>query len=456
MADPPLRVLIIGAGIGGLTLGHALAAACGIDVHIYERNRDAADWLDGYRININPHGARALHRCLPPALWEAFVTTSTAPPGGITFRTEQLQELFTITRDDMTGGSAAPADGQFGVSRIVLRNLLLAGLDNRIRFGAEFERYSVAADNTVTAHFADGSTATGDVLIGADGANSRVRQQYLPHAERTLSDAGGLAARLPLGDGTRSWLPSFLADGMTMVMPKTGSWSMFTSAFPGRDALTSAIAGGVGLTGLGLDPDLLLDTIDDYLLCSLITDHRCLPGNVVDLDGPTLQKLALDMVRDWNPTLRRMFAECDPATIVGMRFRQSTLIDPWPSTTVTVLGDAIHNMTPVGGLGANSALRDAAALAEQLLAVRDGAPLVAAIAAYERQMRGWGYAAVHESGMNAQRAITSNRVARRAGRAYFRTRRTLRNLSRNLSRRTGPTPQTPAVAASPELPARGL
>src|SRR3954447_13454219 len=446
MADAPLRVLIVGAGIGGLTLGQALVAAGGIDVHICERNRDAADWLAGYRININPAGSRALHRCLPPALWEAFVATSTAPPGGITFRTEQLQELFTITRDDMTGGSSAPADGQFGVSRVVLRNLLLAGLDDHIRFGAEFERYSIAADSTVTAHFADGSTVTADVLIGADGANSRVRSQYLPHAERVLSNAGGLAARLPLNDDTRSWLPSFLADGMTMVMPKSGSWSMFSSAFAGRDALNSAIAGGTGLSGLGLDPEQLLDGIDDYVLCSLIVDHRSLPGNVTDLDGPTLQELAIDMVRDWDPRLRRMVAGCDPATIVGMRFRQSTPVDPWPSTTVTVLGDAIHNMTPVGGLGANSALRDAAALAEQLLAVRDGAALVPAIATYETRMRDWGYAAVRESGENAQRAIAANPVARRAGRAYFRTRRVLRNLRH----RTEPEPQ-PRVAASTEV-----
>jgi 2-polyprenyl-6-methoxyphenol hydroxylase-like FAD-dependent oxidoreductase len=445
MADTPLRVLIIGAGIGGLALGQALVAAGGIDVHICERNHDPAEWLDGYRININPHGARALHRCLPPALWETFVATSTTSPRGITFRTERLQELFTITRHDLTGGSPDPADGQYGVSRIVLRNLLLAGLDNVIRFGAEFERYSLAADGTVTAHFADASTAVGDVLIGADGANSRVRTQYLPHAARILCDAGGLAARLPLNPDTRRWLPAFLADGMTMVMPKSGRWSMFTSAFPGRNALTAAIADGVGLTGLGLDPARLLDTLDDYVLCTLIADHRCLPDNVVDLDGPRLHQLALDMVRDWDPTLRRMFADCDPASLIGMRFRQSTPIDPWPATTVTLLGDAIHNMTPVGGLGANSALRDAAALAQQLTAVRDGAPLVPAIAAYDSQMRAWGYAAVHQSSQNAQRAITTNPLARRAARAYLRTRRLLRNLGR-----TEPTPP-PAVAASAEI-----
>ena len=424
MADPPLRVLIIGAGIGGLTLGHALAAADGVDVQICERSRVAADWLDGYRININPHGSRALHQCLPPALWEAFVATSTTPPGGITFRTERLRELFTITRDDMTGGSSDPADGQYGVSRTVLRSLLLAGLEDHIRFGAEFERYSVAPDRTVTAHFTDSSTTTADVLVGADGANSRVRGQYLPHAERTLSDAAGIAARLPLDDNTRHWLPPFLANGMTLVMPKPGSWSMFTSAFTGREALTSAIAGGVAVGGLDLA------TVDDYVLLSLIADHRRLPANIVEVDGPTLQKTALDMVDGWNPVLRRMVAECDPATIAGMRFRQSTVVDPWPSSTVTVLGDAIHNMTPVGGLGANSALRDAAALARHLIATRDGVPLLNAIAAYERQMRDWGYAAVRESGRNAERAIASNPFARRAGRTYFRARRVLHTLDR--------------------------
>jgi LmbE family N-acetylglucosaminyl deacetylase len=57
-------------------------------------------------------------------------------------------------------------------------------------------------------------------------------------------------------------------------------------------------------------------------------------------------------------------------------------------------------------------------------------PLVDALAAYETQMRDWGYAAVRESDRNAERAVASNPFARRAGRTYFRTRRALRNLNR--------------------------
>ncbi len=425
MTSSAPRVIVVGAGIGGLALAHALVRA-GIDVEVHERNRTADEWLHGYRININPDGARGLHECLPPPLWQAFVATSATPPGGITFRTEALRELFTLTRADMVGGSDRLEDGHYGVSRAVLRRLLLAGLDDVVRFGAEFERYTVEADGQVSAHFADGSVATGDVLVGADGANSRVRAQLLPHAHRVPTGAAAIAGRLPLTAATRAWLPDFLADGMALVMPGSGRWTVFTSAFPGRDTMTTAVADGLDLAGLGIDRAALLDDIEDYVLCALIADSRALPANVDDIDGATLAGIAAGMVCDWHPALRRMFAECDPATVAPLSLRQSVTVDPWPTSAVTVLGDAVHNMSPVGGLGANTALRDAAELAQRLVAVRDGAALVPSIAAYEQRMREWGYAAVREAADNTRRATTSNRLSRQLGRTYFRARRVLR------------------------------
>jgi 2-polyprenyl-6-methoxyphenol hydroxylase-like FAD-dependent oxidoreductase len=65
---------------------------------------------------------------------------------------------------------------------------------------------------------------------------------------------------------------------------------------------------------------------------------------------------------------------------------------------VTLLGDAIHTMTPGRGVGANTALRDAVLLTRHLAAVRDGRrELVAAIGAYEAKMRRYGYEAVLKS-----------------------------------------------------------
>jgi 2-polyprenyl-6-methoxyphenol hydroxylase-like FAD-dependent oxidoreductase len=437
------RVVVIGAGIGGLALAHALVRA-GIDVQVHERNRSPEEWLHGYRININPDGARSLHACLPPPLWQAFVATSATPPGGITFRTETLRELFTLTRTDLIGGSDRPEDGQYGVSRVVLRRLLLAGLDDVVRFGAEFEQYTVEADGQVTAHFSDGSVATGDVLVGADGANSRVRAQLLPHAHRVDTGATSIAGRLPLTAATRAWLPDHMADGMVLVMPGGGRWTVFTSAFPGRDTMASAVDAGLDLTALGIDRDALLDTVDDDVLCALLADSRSLPANVDDIDGATLAGIAAGMVCDWHPALRRMFAECDPATVRSLRLRQSVPVDPWPPSAVTVLGDAVHAMSPVGGLGANTALRDAAELAGQLVAARDGAALVPSIAAYEQRMREWGNAALREAGGNTRRATTSSRIGRQLGRTYFRARRVLR----------GGSARRPAAAAAPAAATR--
>lgn len=62
----------------------------------------------------------------------------------------------------------------------------------------------------------------------------------------------------------------------------------------------------------------------------------------------------------------------------------------WTPSPVTLLGDAIHTMTPGRGIGANTALRDAALLCRTLTAVRDGQqPLLQAIGEYEAHMRAY-------------------------------------------------------------------
>ncbi len=81
---------------------------------------------------------------------------------------------------------------------------------------------------------------------------------------------------------------------------------------------------------------------------------------------------------------------------------------------VTLLGDAIHNMTPMGGIGANTALRDADLLRRTLTAVRDGATQIPAVHDYEQQMLNYGFAAVKLSLRNARGAASTNPLARAA------------------------------------------
>jgi 2-polyprenyl-6-methoxyphenol hydroxylase-like FAD-dependent oxidoreductase len=77
--------------------------------------------------------------------------------------------------------------------------------------------------------------------------------------------------------------------------------------------------------------------------------------------------------------------------------RRAVPIEPWPSLTITLLGDAIHVM-PANGSGANSALRDASQLARSLIAVAtQGTPLRQALHAYEGEMLRAGFGVVWPS-----------------------------------------------------------
>ena len=88
----------------------------------------------------------------------------------------------------------------------------------------------------------------------------------------------------------------------------------------------------------------------------------------------------------------------DAGQTFAIRVRAAPAAPPWPPSRVTVLGDAIHAMSPGRGSGANTALQDAALLSRMLTtAAAEGGDVVAAIGEYERQMREYGYAAIAAS-----------------------------------------------------------
>jgi salicylate hydroxylase len=86
-----------------------------------------------------------------------------------------------------------------------------------------------------------------------------------------------------------------------------------------------------------------------------------------------------------SPALPHLVAGSDPDTVNLVRVGSAAPVELWPTGPVTLLGDAIHNMTPMAGLGANTALRDADLLRRQPAAVHRGAvALPDAVHAYER------------------------------------------------------------------------
>jgi len=116
------------------------------------------------------------------------------------------------------------------------------------------------------------------------------------------------------------------------------------------------------------------------------------------MDGTGLHQLVLKQIHTWHPNLRALIAASDPAEIFPIAVRVSAPCDPWQSAPVTLLGDAIHAMSPAGGSGANMALRDAQLLCETLSTIAHGErPLLPALHEYEAQMLKDGFEAVRFS-----------------------------------------------------------
>lgn len=431
--NKPLHVIIAGGGIGGLALAQGLRKA-GVSVAVYERDRHRTDRVQGFRIHINPHGSYALHDCLPPELFDAFVASGGKGGNEFGFITEQMKQLLDLDEEITTGGLRDPKDSHYGISRITLRQILLAGLDDIVHYDKMFERYEREADGQVTAHFADGTSATGDVLVAADGGTSRVRQQYLPHAERVETGIVTIAGKFALTDEGRARLaPRFVAGPLSVMPPKGCGMFIAPHEFSRPTGeLPTGIGGNDAVAEL--HPGALFDNTQPYVFWAFAAKRESYPGRELEsLTGGELQQLALTMMDGWAPQLRRLVSESDADTVILIPIRTSVPVQPWQTTNITLLGDAIHSMTPFRGIGANTALRDAQLLCRKLIAAERGErPLLDGIHEYEAEMIDYGFAAVKASLKTAQMAVGDSRAARIMAKTVFRTFNALPALKRKV------------------------
>jgi 2-polyprenyl-6-methoxyphenol hydroxylase-like FAD-dependent oxidoreductase len=399
MSTTRLKVVVIGAGTGGLCLAHGLRRA-GMDVTVHERDGTPTGGLLGYRVGISPNGARALKACLDPALFDTFVATTAAPYTNLTMYTERFRELVSLSYDDLPRAGDGVEDRDHNVSRTTLRQVLLTGLDDVVVFGRTFTHYTQHADGTVTAHFADGAAVPADLLVGADGAGSPVRRQYLPHAGHTETGLVAIGGKVALtGRGDADLLPPQALHGLSMLFDRRGQLGIVHAMrMPWEDGAPRAGLDPTRAALIAAWPGLRHDTTTDHLSWGLSTSHSLAPAGLLDRDGPDLLDAALALTTDWDPRWRALVAASDPSASLALRVRTSDPVPPWRPGNVTLVGDAVHTMTPGRGAGANTALRDARELRDRLVGVRDGRlTLVEAVGSYEELMRRYAALAVRES-----------------------------------------------------------
>jgi 2-polyprenyl-6-methoxyphenol hydroxylase-like FAD-dependent oxidoreductase len=337
-----------------------------------------------------------LHALLPPDLYDTFVATCARAPRWFNMITEQLQEVLALE----IPAQHDPVESEKSVSRMTLRQILMTDLQDVIMFGKEFTGFAQHPDGTVTAHFADGSSATGDLLAGADGAGSRVRKQYLPQAQQEDTGIIAIAGKLPITEESAALLPPRVFQGISIVQAPKGYFCIL-HVMEFKWDRSGKIKNGIGDTDAELIkvwPGLQFDNSRDYINWGFSAAADKFPADVMERPGDDLARLVGEMTPDWHHNLRRLFELTDSSTCFPINIKTSVPLDPWPASNVTLIGDAVHTMTPGRGVGANTALRDAVLLCGRIIDVADGRlDLVAAVGRYEAKMIKYGFDAVLKS-----------------------------------------------------------
>jgi 2-polyprenyl-6-methoxyphenol hydroxylase-like FAD-dependent oxidoreductase len=418
----PLHVIIIGGGIGGLALAQGLQKS-GVSVAVYERDRTPIDRVQGYRVHINPTGSRALYECLPPDLFDAFARTCGKPSQGIRFITEQGNVLLSL--DGMDAVKQFRGDGvaqHRSVSRITLRRVLLSGLGDIMHFGKTFAHYEEVPDGVI-AYFEDGTTAEGDILIAADGGGSRVRRQFLPQAQRIDTGILGIAGKVFLDvESRRRIAPEFLKS-LTLVSGKGGC--AFFVALQDIDNVAASDIKGIGGNVEPASAGSHFDNAKSYLMWAFGAKREKFGlGQDAETTPPEILRAAVLRAmkqREWDERFETLVRMADTDTINALPIRTSVPVAQWGTRRVTLLGDAIHSMTPYRGIGANVALKDAMRLCRALTAADRGErPVLEAIHDYETAMVDYGFRAVRTSLRAMNQAIIDSPVKSAVSRTALR------------------------------------
>ena len=342
-----MEILIVGAGIGGLTLALALQRR-GIACRLFEASPEIKPV--GVGINLLPHATRELGELgLEQALARVAVTTREA-----CFYNRFGQLIY---REPL--GRAAGYDWpQFSVHRGDLQGVLLDAVRERLggdalRLGKKCAAFEQDASG-VALRFDDGTSAHGAAAVGCDGIHSVLRAQLHP------GEGGPVYSGVNMWRGVTRWKPILSGASMTRAgWLATGKMVIY----PIRNDID-----GEGRQLLNWVAEI---ETPDYKRWDW---NR--PAQVGDFIG-AFEDWRFDwldvpaMIRAADLVLEFPMVDKDP-------------LPRWSFGAVTLLGDAAHPMVPRGSNGAGQAIVDARALADALAAQHDPA---AAFAAYEARRR---------------------------------------------------------------------
>ena len=336
MAKRALRVVVIGGGIGGLFAAKALLAH-GLEVSLYEQAPALGEV--GAGVYITPNAVRQMQRVGLGAAVEKW--GARVGPGSQYFRHDGTP-IAPVQVSDASGWSA-----NFGMHRADLVDFLAAALPaGVVHCGHRAVGFEEAGD-VACVRFANGASAEGEVVVGADGIHSELRPHVFPPSRPVFH--GTISYR---GLVARERLPGWPME----------RWEMW--AGPKKHFLVFPVRHGEMVNYVGFVPT------DEEM-----KESWSAPGDP--------DKLRAEFA-GWDPRIARVLAQVDKCFRWALYDREP--LPTWSKGRLTLLGDAAHPMLPHLGQGANQSIEDGMALATILSrAGREAVP--AALLAYERLRR---------------------------------------------------------------------
>jgi 2-polyprenyl-6-methoxyphenol hydroxylase-like FAD-dependent oxidoreductase len=358
-------ITIIGAGPGGLTLASVLHRH-GVDATVYDLEASPTIRHQGSILDMHEEsGQLALRKA---GLFEAF--RKLVVPSGDDMRI--LDKTGTVRWAD-SGNDTRPE-----IDRGALREILLQSLPaNCIHWGCKVASVVKLEEARYEVRLANGETFTTALLIGADGAWSKVRP--------LLSNAQPIYAGI-------TFIETYLFDA-NMRHPESatlvGHGSMF--ALSDEKGLMTHLDGDGRIT---------------LYIALKIPEHWITSGGIDFRDTEAARLQLLNYFSDWDNRLRALISGSD-AEFIPRGIYALPVGHRWERVPgITLLGDAAHLMSPFAGEGANLAMLDAAELAEALLTHQDD--VETALASYEAALFPRSEAAAAESATNLANSFSAD------------------------------------------------